>query len=285
MKKLVLLTLCSALLCGCSSSLYDIEITGGKQELMSYKKMSISKQDYFEVLLAKYGAQTIVENALIDIAKKEITDTDKVKDLVESKKKTYAEYYEGNIDDVAKANGYSDTQLYIQNIIEPQAYLELLNKTYIEANYDQLIKEHSATRFKVILCTKESDALNIIEKTKDNLNKFDELMKDNENAEDVDIVTKNSALDKNIIDALPTLSAYTKDQIHSKAIKLANGAYAVLYVYDTKRDDKEEWINALKNDSVIIETAEGHYLKKYNFNVYDETLKDTIKNLSSQYLE
>ena len=30
---------------------------------------------------------------------------------------------------------------------------------------------------------------------------FDELMKDNENAEDVDIVTKNSALDKNIIDA------------------------------------------------------------------------------------
>lgn len=285
MKKLVLLALCGVLLCGCSSSLYDIEITGGKTELMSYNKMSISKQDYFEVLLAKYGAQTIVENALCDIAKKEITDTKAVEDLVESKKETYATYYNGNIDDVAKANGYSDTDLYIKNIIEPQAYLELLNKTYIKENYDSLIKDTSATRFKVILCDKESDALALIEKTKDNLNKFDALMKDNENAEDVDIVTKNDSLDSNIIEILPTLSAYTKDQIYSKAVKLTNGAYAVLYVYDTARDDKEEWINALNNDSKVVETAEGHYLKKYNFTVYDETLSETIKNLSSQYLE
>lgn len=285
MKKLVLLALCGVLLCGCSSSLYDIEITGGKTELMSYNKMSISKQDYFEVLLAKYGAQTIVENALFDIAKKEITDTKAVEDLVESKKETYATYYNGNIDDVAKANGYSDTDLYIKNIIEPQAYLELLNKTYIKENYDSLIKDTSATRFKVILCDKESDALALIEKTKDNLNKFDALMKDNENAEDVDIVTKNDSLDSNIIEILPTLSAYTKDQIYSKAVKLTNGAYAVLYVYDTARDDKEEWINALNNDSKVVETAEGHYLKKYNFTVYDETLSETIKNLSSQYLE
>ncbi len=285
MKKLLLMSLCAVLLCGCSSSVYDIEITNGKQELMSYGKMSISKQDYFEVLLTKYGAQTIIENALTDIAKKEITDTEAVNKLVESKIDTYAKYYKGSIKDVAKANGYSDSEAYIKKIIEPQSYLELLNKKYINENYDSLIKTHAATRFKVILTEKESEALSIIEKTKNNFDEFDKLMKSNENSEDVDIVTKNSSLDKNIIDVLPTLSALTKDQIYDKAIKLSNGSYVVLYVYDTQRKDKEEWINALNNDTVVVQTAEGHYLKKYNFDVYEETLRNNVKNLSSQYLE
>ncbi len=285
MKKLLMILCVGVLLCGCASSVYDIEISNGKQELLSYGKMTITKQDYFEVLLAKYGAQTIIENALTDIAKKEITDTDALNELVESKKKTYAEYYKGNIDDVAKANGYSDTKEYIEKIIVPQAYLELLNKKYVNEHYDSLIKENKATRFKVILTSKESEAYDIIEKTKKDFDKFNALMKESEGSEDVDIITKNSALDTNIINILDELSTLKKDQVYNKAIKLSSGYYAVLYIYDTERKDKQEWVDALINDTVIVQSIEGHYLKQYNFNVYEDKLSETIKSLSSQYLE
>ena len=104
-------------------------------------------------------------------------------------------------------------------------------------------------------------------------------------AEDAGVVTKNSSLDDNLKDKLSDLNQVTEDGVYSQAIKLSDDNYAVIYLYDTAHKNTDNIISALESDGEVQEEAEGAYLKKYHFAVYDDLLESEIKDISDNYLE
>ena len=286
MKKLLIAFGCALLLVGCTTtSGYDIKVSDDTKELLNINGVSITKQGYFESLLNNYGADKIVSDALEKIADIEITDLEKVDELVQDRKTVYETYLGMTLDEFAQSMGYKNEEEFVEDALRPDAKLELLRNQYISDNFDTFIDEYNVTRLKKIVFDLESEALIAIDEATDE-DAFDALMdKHEDKSEDVDIVTKNTALDDNIIAKLDEFSKLDKDGVVKEAVKLSDGDFAVIYIYDTAREDKQEYIETLTVDSAIKENIESVYLKKYNFNVYDEKLKAAIKNISSGYIE
>ena len=160
-----------------------------------------------------------------------------------------------------------------------------LRNKYIKDNLDHLLSEYQVVRFKKIIVSKESTALAIISNSKDEKSFNEQMKKYSDKAEDAGIVTKNSSLDENLTKKLETLSKIDKDGVYSDSIALTDNTFAVLYIYDTKREKKDEYINALTSDQGLQTDIESIYLKKYNFKVNDSKIKDAIKQISSEYIE
>ena len=167
----------------------------------------------------------------------------------------------------------------------PEVKQELLRQKYIEEHLDDLIAEYQVCSMKKIVVEKESEALEIIEKSTDE-KAFDQLLEDyGSDGEDAGVVTKNSSLDDNLKDKLSDLNKVEKDDVYSQAIKLSDDNYAVVYLYDTAHKNTDGIFSALASDGEVQEKAEGAYLKKYHFEVHDDLLKTEIKEISDNYLE
>ena len=285
MKKLMMFLLCGGLLVGCSSSSYSVQLSDADDVLMSSGDLSISKQDYFEFLLDHYGAKGIIDETLIAIADKELTDKDALYKAIKEEEETYAKYAGEDLDEYAKKLGYESKADYVEQVLTVNAKKKLLQEKYVKENLDQLIKDNQVVSFKKIVVTKESEALAIIkESTSQDI--FDKKLKDaGTDGEDAGIVTKNSTLDDNLKDQLKTLSEVDKDGVYKEAIKLSDDSYAVLYIYNTDHKNTDELISKLTSDSTIQEEIIGNYLKKYNFTVNDNRLKDAIKDNYDNYIE
>ena len=286
MKKLLIAAGCALLLTGCAApSAYEVKVSESTNTLLTIDGVSITKQEYFESLLDNYGAEKIVADALEKIADKEVTDSKKVEELVQDRKKVYEAYLGTTLDKFAKNLGYKDEAEFIEKALRPDAKQECLRNNYIEANLNDYLEKYDVTRLKTIVVNLESEALIMIDEAKDEA-AFDALMKKHEkNAEDLDIVTKNTSLDANILSKLDEFSKLEKDGVVAQAVKQTDCKFAVIFVYDTQKEDKQEYIDALSVDYTIQAEIESIYLKKYNFNVYDAKLKQAIKNISSGYIE
>lgn len=285
MKKVLMLLLCGSLLYGCSSTKYSVKVSDSQDALVTGSELNITKQDYFEYLLKYYGAQTVVSSMLDEIANKEITDQDKIDELVQKREDEYAQYADGDLEKYATNLGYASKEEYLNESLIPEVKQELLREKYIEEHLNDLIKEYNVCSFKKIVVEKESEALDIIEKSTDE-DAFDKLMKDyGSDSEDAGVVTKNSTLDDNLKEKLSDLCKVEKDGVYSKAIKLSDDNYAVIYLYDTAHKNTDDIISSLASDGEVQEKVEGAYLKQYHFDVYDDLLKEEIKDISDNYLE
>lgn len=285
MKKLVMLLLCGGMLIACSSSSYNVKVSNSDEVLISDSEMSITKQGYFEYLLNRYGADEVVNLALNTIAEKELSDTDAIDKLLQERIDDYTKYAEGNIEEYAKNLGYESKDEYVEKVLRLSVKVELLRNKYIEENLDGLLKEYQVTSLKKIIVEKESEALAII-KEASSKEAFDKALKDaGSKGEDAGIVTKNSSLDDNLKSSLEKLSVIKEDGVYTTPIKLSDGTYAVVYLYNTDHKNTEEIVSTLTNISDLQNKITGTYLKKYNFEVHDQKIKSGIKKLSSEYIE
>jgi hypothetical protein len=269
-----------------NKSAYQVKISQGNDTLVSGSGIDISKQDYFEALLDRYGGNEVLNNALFTIAEKELSKEEidkRVDELVETYTKNVAN---GDLESYAKNLGYESKEEYIDEMIVTSAKQELLREKYLKENLDQCIKDYQVTSFKKIAVDKESTALEIIKEIK-SVEDFDKKMEEYKStSEDAGLVTKESSgLDQNLKTALEKISQTDKDGVYSEAVLLSDGTYAVLYVYNTDHKNTDDIISALSSISSLQEKVEGIYLKKYHFDVHDQKLKEIIQGISDQYLE
>ena len=103
------------------------------------------------------------------------------------------------------------------------------------------------------------------------------------NGSDVGMVTtKTTTVDSNII---KKLDDFTKDGVYKKVIKTSDSKYAIVYVYNTDiskvKDDIKSNLSSISDMSTKMET---YYLRQYNFDVYEDAIKDEIKETAPDYL-
>ena len=143
---------------------------------------------------------------------------------------------------------YESNEDYLNEALIPESMQKLLSDKYIEEHLADFIKDSQVCSFTNIVVEKESEALEIIEKSTDE-KAFDQLMEDfGSDSEDAGVVTKNSALDDNLKDKLSDLSQVDKDGVYSQAIKLSDDNYAVVYLYDTAHKNTDGITSALASD-------------------------------------
>ena len=94
---------------------------------------------------------------------------------------------------------------------------------------------------------------------------------------------RNSDLDSKIV---KKLDKFTKDGIYAKAIKTSESKYAIVWVYNTDKSNlKDEIKKSLTSISNFSTKCETSYLRKYNFDVYEPSIKKKIKKSSKDYFE
>lgn len=284
MKKIVMFLLCGGLLVACQKSAYSVKVSDGDKVLVSDSEMQVTKQGYFEFLLTQYGAGSLLDQSLEMIADKEVTDTKAIEKATQESIDKYAKYADGDLEKYAKKLGYASKDEFVEKVLRLDAKIDLLHKKYIQDNLDKFLKDYQVAQLKMISFDKESEALAFIKETKTEKD-FDKKLKDKK-GEDMGVVSnKTSTLDENLLKALDKLSAVKNDGLYSSAIKLSDDKYAVVYVYDTAHKNTDDIINHLTSLSDLTEEINGIYLKKYHFDVLDERVKDSVKKISSQYVE
>lgn len=291
--KIIVIVVCCVLVIGICAGTYFL--TKGSDDTVSYEsgvkkgdnkliyndEVTITKNDIYKYFLENTGDNEVLLLAINYICDQEITDQDAINAEIEELKTSYTEYAGTDLDTYAKQSGYADEADLVANVLTPSAKQRLLLEKYIDEKYDDLLKEYKVKYLKTITCDTESQAIQIIDQST-SAEAFDALMNEN-GGSDAGLVTKSStSLDEKVID---NLSKFKKDGIYSKAIKTSDEKYVVIWVYNTDTSAvKNDIVESLKNISDISSENEAYYLKKYDFTVNEEAIRDLIKEQYPEYI-
>ena len=292
MKKLTILAASALLLAGCSGSSttsgIDTKISDDKT-VITIDGIEITKQNVFETLLSQYGPDQILNEALQAIADVEITDQSAVDERVQSTLASYESYFsEDNTfeDYVTTTLGYESVDDYANQVIRPsQLQQELLYK-YIDDNFDDLVAEYGFVYVRYFTTETESDAMKAISAIDEGTMSFEDCAASYE-ATPTDTTLISTIYDGDAIDSnvASNACAFTTEAMYGVPIALSDGTYAVIQVVSKDLSNAADDIDSAfaDNEDFVID-VECYYLKKYNFTVYESTLKDGIDEISEEYL-
>ncbi len=284
-KNIIPLVVAGTLLVGCGSSsaiTYSSEVSNGDKAVITIGDTKITNNEIYHHLLKQFGSSEVLSLALTYIADQEVTDKEAIKTKVDEKvASTKESLTTSSLDEVAKQYGFKNEQEYIDKIITVGVKQDLLKEKYIDKNYNDLIKEYKVKYLKVITVDTESGALSLIDKVKDGAD-FDTVMTENSGSDVGIVTTKSTNVDSKIIEKL---DKFTKDGIYNKVIKTSESKYAVIYVYNSDKSKiKDDVKSGLASVSEMSAKMESYYLKQYNFDIYEEAIKDEIKESNEDYL-
>ena len=286
--RLLVIIVCICLIGGCGYGLYKsfnkkddsyvTHVKDGDSAVVKTGDVTITKDDLYEYFLDNDGLNMTLNSAINYVADQEITDEDAINSKVEELKQQYLQYA-GTSD---LETGYESENDFVKQILEPNAKIQLLQEKYVEDNFKSLVKEYKVKYLKYFTVDTESQALKII-KDCTSEESFTNYFNENSGT-DAGLVTKeSSSVDSKII---KKLDKFTKDGIYAKAIKTSESKYAIVWVYNTDKSNlKDEIKKSLTSISNFSTKCETSYLRKYNFDVYEPSIKKKIKKSSKDYFE
>ena len=288
--RLLVIIVCICLIGGCGYGLYKsfnkkddsyvTHVKDGDSAVVKTGDVTITKDDLYEYFLDNDGLNMTLNSAINYVADQEITGEDAINSKVEELKQQYLQYAgTSDLETYAKDAGYESENDFVKQILEPNAKIQLLQEKYVEDNFKSLVKEY---KVKYLTVDTESQALKII-KDCTSEESFTNYFNENSGT-DAGLVTKeSSSVDSKII---KKLDKFTKDGIYAKAIKTSESKYAIVWVYNTDKSNlKDEIKKSLTSISNFSTKCETSYLRKYNFDVYEPSIKKKIKKSSKNYFE
>lgn len=292
MKKTIILAGLALVLAGCSSNKTVItsKVTDGSNIVATTESgIEISKQTIYESLLSTYGADKVVDKALISIANKEITDTDKINAKVEETLTSYQSMLGGEegLLSYIQSSGYSTIDDYKKSVLEPNVKKNLLIEKYVEDNFTTLSETYGYSYIQYFTMSTESEALSTI----NSIDKGEKTFEDAATESTGSVPDKklcytkasSSSIDSNISSIA---TQFTTAGMYSVPVALSDGTYAVIKVVDTDREaNKEAIISSLTSISDVNSEANVYYLNANDFEVYEEGIVNDIKMINENYIK
>ena len=296
MKKLIALLIVASFITACSSSSstsYSTKVDDANTVVVEGKNLSITNQEIYEYLMASYGADYILDEALKIIANTVIVDQEAIDTAVQEFKDSSINALgeEAFNKYVVETLGYKDVDTYINDVMIPSAKQNLLSEKYVNENYQTLVEKYSFRKLKVITFDTESTAYEVNSAITNGEITFDEAFaqyntKTSQTEASIGLVStlsSTSSVDSAIINLLPQLSYIGH---YSVPVTLSDDAsWALIFVQETDFEAfKEEATSTMISSSAVRTVVEVHYLKEYNFDVYESIIKKQIQSLSGGYL-
>lgn len=280
------------LLSGCTSNKTTItsKVTGGDNLAVKTENgIELTKQTIYESLLSTYGASKVVNDALLKAANIEVTDTEAISNKVNETIKSYTDMLGGEdkLLDYVKSNGYDSLDSYKTEMIEPSVKQTLMIQKYIEENFDTLAEKYGYAYIRYFSVDNESDAISYIGKIDNGEMTFEDAANEAAGSVPDKKLTYTKASTSSVDSSIAKMSAsFTTAGMYSVPVALSDGKYAVINVMDTDRQaNKDTIVTSLLAITEVTSEAEAHYLKTYQFEVFEKGLAEDIKGINENYLK
>ena len=292
MKKTMIIAAVALLLSGCTSNKTTItsKVTGGDNIAVKTENgIELTKQKIYESLLSTYGANKVVNEALLKAANIEVTDTEAIDNKVNETIKSYTDMLGGEdkLLEYVKSNGYDSLDSYKAEMIEPSVKQTLMIQKYIEENFDTLAEKYGYAYIRYFSVDNESDAISYISKIDNGEMTFEDAANEATNSVPDKKLTYTKASTSTVDSSIAKMStSFTTAGMYSVPVALSDGKYAVINVMDTDRQaNKDAIVTSLLAVTDVTSEAEVHYLKTYQFEVFEKGLVEDIKGINENYLK
>lgn len=286
MKNKSLLLLCTTLLLtGCSGAIADVE--NSDQALITIGDTTITKGQEYDCLKTSNGSTLTMELIKQDIYKKEVKVTKAMKKKAQEQIDSYKESME-DFESQIQSLGYSDADEYMEKVLIPSLQAEALQSDYFTEAKADIKKEYKPSKAQIIECSTKKNAKKALKALKEG--KTVEEVATQYAAEEATytgdetiVTTKTESLPTRLINQL-----YKADKNGVIDEVFANDGesttYVAVLVTNTYKDLKEDLATELSSDSDVSNACLVYYLKKYNFEVHDQIIFDTLKANNPEYL-
>ncbi len=292
MKKTMIIAAVALLLSGCTSNKTTItsKVTDGDNIAVKTENgIELTKQKIYESLLSTYGANKVVNEALLIAANIEVTDTEAINNKVNETIKSYTDMLGGEdkLLEYVKSNGFDSIDSYKAEMIEPSVKQTLMIQKYIEENFDTLAEKYGYAYIRYFSVDNESDAISYIGKIDNGEMTFEDAANEATGSVPDKKLTYTKASTSTVDSSIAKMStSFTTEGMYSVPVALSDGKYAVINVMDTDRQaNKDAIVTSLLAITDVTSEAEAHYLKAYQFEVFEKGLTEDIKGINENYLK
>ncbi len=277
------------LLTGCQAA--NASIQNGNDPLMTIGDTTYTKKDEYELLKQSNGptmTMELIRQGIYDqVVKKDDAIVEEAKKQYEDLKVSYPD-----LEDQITSMGYASIDEYIDKVLVPGVQGEKMISHYLKDNAKSIKKTYKPSIVKVIPCENRENAQNALNALKDGT-EFDKVYSQyvvestsiqNEN---MLITTESTNVPTKMIKA-----AYTskKDGVIDDIFTMDDPAtstklYFVTQVVTNHYDDlQSELKESFSTNANVSNEAFVYYLKKFNFEIHDQSVFDYIRQNNPEYL-
>ena len=186
-----------------------------------------------------------------------------------------------------KSNGFDSIDSYKAEMIEPSVKQTLMIQKYIEENFDTLAEKYGYAYIRYFSVDNESDAISYIGKIDNGEMTFEDAANEATGSVPDKKLTYTKASTSTVDSSIAKMStSFTTEGMYSVPVALSDGKYAVINVMDTDRQaNKDAIVTSLLAITDVTSEAEAHYLKAYQFEVFEKGLTEDIKGINENYLK
>lgn len=276
------------LLTGCGQA--NTTVTDGSEALFSVGNTTYTRNDEYQLLKRTSGPNLTLQGAQKLIYKEEVGDGEEIMKKAEEMFDQYSGYTE-NFEETLSSYGYKDKQEYIDAVMVPSVQAqELLNKYFSDAK-ETIQTTYKPTLAAIIQCDSEDNA----NKAKEALNNGEDPAAVGEQyaaegatytGKEQIVSTLDTGLPVRIVNTLfETSKEGVIDEVFTNDTSTDNKTYYVVDLISSNYDDNLEKIQeALGSNSDINQDCVVYYLKKYDFQVFDQYIFDYYKANNPEYL-
>ncbi len=275
---------------GCKDA--SVDISNGNEVLFTVGSTKITNDDIFRPLFLSGGFSAVNSKVSSIIYEKEVPMNDELTKKAKAELDKFKQSVGENLEAVLSQAGCDTIDEYYEKYIVPSVQNTQLAKKFLEANAEDQITTYKPVKARIIACTAEENAKKALQAVNDGQD-FEATAKqygktDTYNGKEI-VVNQSSQLPSSVwakISVITDKEAMINEVIADTS-DAENPMYYVVKVTNTKAMDefKEEALQSILDKSTSIkQEAMVHYLKQYNFHVYDIDIYNTYKSSSPDYL-
>lgn len=277
-----MLGLSGVCLAGCGGRIS--QLSDASSPIVTVGNTNIKKGDAYNRLMKIAGGYTAVSDAKSVISNAEIPDSDEINETATSAMNNYKLQMGDRFNTYLETIGMTEEE-YLSDVLIPSIKNSKLAEKYVTDNIDDVTGRFHPVLASIITVNSESVAENVAKALADDSADPSSVASDNGGTYTADAVVvtdhvsdSNTAYDSAVRD-------YLKSSDASNAwttVDGSNGSYYVVKKSDTAVTSENA--AAIAADTDVTSEAMQYYFKKYNFEVYDSSLYNQIKETSPDYL-
>ncbi len=293
MKKAMTLS-CAALmalaLSGCKDA--SVDISNGNDVLFTVGSTKVTNDDIFRPIFLSSGFSEVNKQVSKIIYDKEVPVNDEITAEAKKSMDEFKKSAKDNLSAILKQYGCENEEEYYNDYVIPSVQGTQLAKKYLEANAEDQITTYKPVKARIIACTSEGNAQNALKAVQDG-GSFESAAKtygktDTYTGSEI-IVNQSSQLPSVVWSKISVIT--DKEAMINEVITdntdAENPLYYVVKVTNTKalEEFKDEALQSILDRSTTIrQEAMVHYLKQYQFHVYDIDIYNSYQSSMPDYL-